>query len=127
MARTPEPVEVFEAELQVDQMVALPGQRHAIAEEVGRGLRCGGEDLRDIAIGHFQLGLGVGVVGNRHQTLAFPPFASERVEVLVPLKLELRTVERSGGRVGEAWEEGGAVAREEGSAAGGGLRDVEMN
>ena len=82
-------------------MVALPGQRNAVTEEVGRRLGRGGEDLRDIVVGHLQFGLGVGVVGDRHQALALPPLAAERVEVLVPLQLELRTVKRGGRRIRE--------------------------
>ena len=96
-----ETVEVFEAQLQVDDMIRLPGQRHAVVEEIRRRLVCEREDGSDVIIGNGDFRLRVGVVGNRDEALAVEPFA-QIVEIVIPLELDLTTVKLRLGGVGEA-------------------------
>ena len=102
-------VEVFEPQLDVGDMVRLTGKSGTVLEEVGRRLQAAQfGDIDLVARLHADVGLGVSVVGNRDEALAVPPVA-QRVEVLVPLDFDFRTVEFGLGRIGEAANHGVVV------------------
>ena len=96
-----QPVEILEAELQVQQVVRLARQRHAVAEIVGRRPFAPREDLRRVVVAHLDLGIGERVVGHRHEPLGFEPAAPVE-QVVVVLEFQLRPLQRRAGRIGEA-------------------------